>query len=65
MSGLITNLNLLQRTSINMIGFDFITGVELGFELLSGDSIVTEDGEEANWAVQISLFLVRITIVSF
>lgn len=48
-----------------MVGFDFITGVELGFELLSGDSIVTEDGEEANWAVQISLFLVRITIVSF
>jgi hypothetical protein len=65
MSGLITNLNLLQRTSINMIGFDFITGVELGFELLSGNSIVTEDGEEANWAIQISLFLVRITIVSF
>ena len=48
-----------------MIGFDFITGVELGFELLSGDSIMTEDGEEANWAIQISLFLVRITIVSF
>lgn len=48
-----------------MIGFDFITGVEVGFELLSGDSIVTEDGEEANWAIQISLFLVRITIVSF
>jgi hypothetical protein len=48
-----------------MIGFDFITGVELGFELLSGNSIVTEDGEEANWAIQISLFLVRITIVSF
>ena len=48
-----------------MIGFDFITGVELGFELLSGDNIVTEDGEEANWAIQISLFLVRITIVSF
>ena len=48
-----------------MIGFDFITGVEFGFELLSGDSIVTEDGEEANWAIQISLFLVRITIVSF
>ena len=48
-----------------MIGFDFITGVELGFELLSGDSIVTEDGEEANWAILISLFLVRITIVSF
>ena len=40
-----------------MVGFDFITGVELGFELLPGDSIVTEDGEEANWAVQISLFL--------
>ena len=48
-----------------MIGFDIITGVELGFELLSGDSIVTEDGEEANWAIQISVFLVRITIVSF
>ena len=48
-----------------MIGFDFITGVELGFELLPGGSIVTEDGEEANWSVQISWFLVRITIVSF
>ena len=48
-----------------MIGIDFITRLELGFELLSVDSIVTEDGEEANCAVQISLFLVRITIVSF
>lgn len=48
-----------------MIGFDFITGVKLGFELLSGDSIVTNNGEKANWAVQISLFLVRITIVLF
>lgn len=48
-----------------MIGFKFITGVEVGFELLSGDSIETEDGEEANWAIHISLFLVRITIVLF
>ena len=41
-----------------MIGFDFITGVELeGFELLSGDSIVTEDGEKLTGQWQISLFL--------
>ena len=48
-----------------MIGFKFITGVEFGFEVLPGDSIETKDGKEANWAIQISLFLVRITIVVF
>ena len=38
-------------------------GRETNIDVLARDFNL--DGEEANWAVQISLFLVRITIVSF
>jgi len=64
MSGLITNQSLLQRINIKMVfGIDFISGVMVGLEFISGHEIQDMDGEPASWGFVLNLFVLQITVI--
>ena len=44
-------------------GFDLISGVALGIEVVSGEDISDEDGMSAKWGLVLELFVIRITMI--
>ena len=48
-----------ERSLINLISFDFITGMSVGIELFLGDDL--QDGD--SFAMTIDLLIIRVTYV--
>jgi len=44
-----------------VFGIDFISGVMVGLEFISGHDIQDKDGEPASWGFVLELFVLRIT----
>jgi len=44
-----------------VFGIDFISGVMVGLEFISGHEIQDMDGEPASWGFALNLFVLRIT----